>query len=529
MITGWTRRLRLRLHSLRVVIAVSVVAGVLVASILSYLEQTSNLREAHLTQIRAAMDNLGTLAALALREPLWQFEAEQANSIMEAAFTNPDVVSIRVWDDKGTLFARNQRAAEDPNQVITAMRAIERNHALVGRLEIQMSTAGYLRQVEAVRRQHLRSAAQISIGALVVILLLMHWRLVRPLDRLVQASGRIEQGQLDVPIRPVFPDEVGALAESLDATRRALLHLIAELENRNTELVDANEHLEQRVLERTQSLQNTLATLERAQEEIVQTEKLASLGRVVAGVAHELNTPIGNALTIISTLQPEIESLKGELATGTMRRSHLSAFVGRSEEGLTLALNNLQRAAQLISDFKQVAVDQTSDQVRIFDLAEVTSELLNMLQPTLRKHACEVERLLIPGLRCVSYPGRYGQVLTNLVVNAMTHAFEPGQGGQVRVAIGPVDATSVELRVSDNGCGMSEEVRERVFDPFFTTKMGRGGTGLGMHIVHTIVTRVLRGQITVTSQVGVGTQVRVVFPRELPDESAPQTLPSAFG
>ena len=145
MIIGWTRKLWLRLHSLRVVIAVSVVAGVLVASFLSYLEQTSNLREAHLAQIRTEMDNLGALTALALREPLWQFESEQANSIMEAAFTNPDVVSIRVWDDKGTLFARNQRAAEDPSQVVTAVRAVERNHALVGRLEIQMSTTGYLR------------------------------------------------------------------------------------------------------------------------------------------------------------------------------------------------------------------------------------------------------------------------------------------------------------------------------------------------------------------------------------------------
>lgn len=515
MVAGWTRTLRLRLHSLRVAIAASVVAGVFLSVFVSYLEQTSDLRQAHLTQIRAEMDSLGVLAALALREPLWQFESEQANSIMEAAFTDPDVVSIDVWDDKGTSFAKRQRTAEDPELVIQGERLIERNGVNVGRLQIQMSTAGYLRKLDAVRTQYLRSAVQISVGALVVILLLMHWRLVRPLDRLVQASGRIAQGQLDVPIRAEFKDEVGALADSLEATRRSLLHLIAQLESRNAALIDANEHLEQRVRERTLSLETTLATLERAQEEIVQTEKLASLGRVVAGVAHELNTPIGNALTICSALQADVDAIQAELGTGSLRRTSMSAFMARSHEGHSLAVNNLQRAARLIADFKQVAVDQTSDQQRTFDLAEVTSEVLNMLQPTIRKSAIDVVKQLEPALRCDSYPGRYSQVLTNLVMNAATHAFEAGQPGQVHVAVARVDAHHVELVVSDNGCGMTDDVRARMFDPFFTTKMGRGGTGLGMHIVHTIVTRVLAGHITVTSQPGVGTQVRVVFPSVL--------------
>ncbi len=515
MVAGWTHTLWLRLHSLRVAIAASVVLGVLLSAFASYLEQTSDLRQAHLAQIRTEMDSLGVLAALALREPLWQFESEQANSIMEAAFTNPDVVAIDVWDDKGASFARRQRAAEDPQLVMQAERLIERNGVKVGRLQIEMSTAGYLRKVDAVRIQYLRSAAQISVGALVVILFLMHWRLVRPLDRLLQASGRIAKGQLDVPIQAEFKDEVGALAASLETTRRSLLHLIAQLESRNAALIDANEHLEQRVRERTLSLETTLATLERAQEEIVQTEKLASLGRVVAGVAHELNTPIGNALTICSALQADVDAIQAELGSGSLRRTSMSAFMARSHEGHLLAVNNLQRAARLITDFKQVAVDQTSDQQRTFDLAEVTNEVLNMLQPTVRKSGIEVLRQLEPALRCDSFPGRYSQVLTNLVINAATHAFEPGQSGQVHVAVDRVDALQVELVVSDNGCGMSDDVRARMFDPFFTTKMGRGGTGLGMHIVHTIVTRVLGGHITVTTQPGTGTQVRVVFPSVL--------------
>ena len=507
------RKLLLRLRSLRVAIAMTVVLGVLLASFLSYVEQTSDLREQHISQIRVEMNQLGALTALALREPLWQFESEQANSIMEAAFVNPDVVSIAIWDDKGTPFANHSRSAEDSRLVDATTHVVERNKTMVGKLTVQMSTAGYLRKVNEVRLQYMKHGAQISAGALVVILLLMHWRMVRPLEELVRASGRLEKGQLDVPIRPVFRDEVGALADSLEATRLALLNLIAQLESRNLELTDANEHLEQRVTERTESLEQTLQTLERAQEEIIQTEKLASLGRVVAGVAHELNTPIGNALTVASTIQGELVDLKAELDSGTMRRSSLQQFIDRADEGLALSLKNLQRAAYLISDFKQVAVDQTSDQRRVFDLAEVTTEILNMLQPMLRKSGCNINKDLCPGLVCDSFPGRYGQVLTNLVINATIHAFDGRIGGNIAVSVGAVDADTVELVVADDGVGMEDHVRSRIFDPFFTTKMGRGGTGLGMNIVHGIVTRILGGQILVHSTPGAGTRIRVLFPR----------------
>ena len=503
----------LRLHSLRVVIALTVVVGVLLASFFSYLEQTSDLREQHIVQIRTEMDHLSTLTALALREPLWQFEAEQANSIMEAAFINPDVVSIAIWDDKGSPFATRTRDTVDANLVERVTRVVERNKTLVGKLELQMSTAGYVRKVNEVRMQYVRQGLEISFGALLVILLIMHWRLVRPLEYLVEASGGLEKGQLDVPIKRVFRDEVGALADSLEATRLALIDLIAQLESRNLELTDANEHLEQRVTERTESLERTLGTLERAQEEIIQTEKLASLGRVVAGVAHELNTPLGNALTVASTIQAEVEEMKAEFGAGKLRRSSLTAFFDRAEEGMALSMSNLQRAAHLISDFKQVAVDQTSDQRREFDLAEVTSEILNMLQPSMRMSGCEVHKDLCGGLVCDSFPGRYGQVLTNLVMNASIHAFEPGKTGRISVSIAAVDVDTVELVVADNGVGMSDAVRSRIFDPFFTTRMGRGGTGLGMNIVHGIATRVLGGQVTVDSAPDEGTRVRVVFPR----------------
>jgi two-component system, NtrC family, sensor kinase len=505
-----------RLRSLRAAIVLAVLAGVMLAAVISYGVQSATLREQHTEQIHVELERLATLTSLALREPLWQFDVEQANSLLEAAFVNPTLVSIRVWDHKGVPFASRERSASDANLVLQDTREVMRSELLVGKLTIEMSTAGYLQKLADVRRQLFWNATQAAVIALLVILAVLHWRLMQPLGQLVQASQRIKHQELATPIRRVFDDEVGVLADSLEATRLALLDLIAQLENRNRALTQANEHLEQRVDERTESLAKALHTLEQAQNEIIQTEKVASLGRVVAGVAHELNTPIGNALTVISTLQSDLERLQAEVAAGSVRKSTLSNYLERADEGMGLALANLARAAHLISDFKQVTVDHTSDQRRVFDLADVTNELLNMLQPRLRRSGLQVQRFLHPDISCDSYPGRYGQVLTNLVMNVLTHAFENHNTGTLSIYAGPLGEDQLELRVVDDGIGMTDEVCHRIFDPFFTTKMGRGGTGLGMNIVHTIVTQVLLGQISVTSGPGQGTTVRVCIPRVVP-------------
>lgn len=245
---------------------------------------------------------------------------------------------------------------------------------------------------------------------------------------------------------------------------------------------------------------------------------------MVAGVAHELNTPIGNALTVASTIQSDLSDLKREMDTGSMRRSTLNQFIARADEGLALSLKNLQRAGHLISDFKQVAVDQTSDQRREFDLAEVSSEILNMLQPMLRKSGCQITKNLSSGLVCDSFPGRYGQVLTNLVINATIHAFDGKTGGTISVSVGAADADTVELVVADDGHGMEDHVRARIFDPFFTTKMGQGGSGLGMSISYNIVTSLFGGEFEVSSSPGKGSCFVMRLPLEAPQHAAADPL-----
>jgi two-component system NtrC family sensor kinase len=502
--------------SLRVVIGLTVVLGIALASALVYAEAAWRLRDEYRAEIRVELERLAALTALALREPIWRYEPEQADSIIEAAFVNPAVQAIAVLDPKGAPFAGRSRADPENADLVTLRRDIVRGGAVLGQLRIDMSSAGYRARLRAAQAQAVRGGLLTMLGALLFILAAMHWRFARPVAGLLAASRQLAAGQLERPIAALRDDELGALAQSLEQTRKALLALFDEVEQRNALLRDANEHLEQRVAARTRSLEDALATLGRAQQEIIQVEKLASLGRVVAGVAHELNTPLGNALTVACTIADLHAEVRAEDAAGKLRRSSMLKLIECGDTGFAILLRNLERAAAIVHDFKQVAVDQTSDQRRSFALAGVSNEVLTLLSPTLRKAGCSVALAAAPELVCDSFPGPFGQVLSNLIMNAVLHGYAERPGGVVAVAIERIDALHAVLTVSDSGCGMSEDVCKKIFDPFFTTKMGRGGTGLGMNIVQGIVVRILGGSIAVASAPGQGTTVRVTLPLAAP-------------
>ena len=310
------------------------------------------------------------------------------------------------------------------------------------------------------------------------------------------------------------PDEAPMLLASLfDVTERKAT--AAALQR-------MNEALETRVAKRTHDLaasnaelSATVEQLQRAQVELVRSERLASLGSLVAGVAHELNTPLGSALLVATTLGDGIEDLRRKLGSGELKRSTLDAFLEQQAEAQALIVRNARRAAELIGRFKQVAVDQTSEQRRRFDLGEVVEEIIGTLQPRLRKTPHQVVVDIAPGLTMDSYPGPLGQVVTNLVLNALLHGLGESPG-EVRVVARWHDSEQVALCVSDNGVGIPAEHLTRIFDPFFTTKLGEGGSGLGLHIVYSLVQRSLGGRIDVDSAPGRGARFTVVIPMNAP-------------
>jgi signal transduction histidine kinase len=280
-----------------------------------------------------------------------------------------------------------------------------------------------------------------------------------------------------------------------------------------------NTRLFAEVQDRTRQLTQSLDDLRAAQDSLVQTEKLAALGRLVAGVAHEINTPIGTSLTVASTLIEKTDRFEAIVASGDVRRSTLTEFMAASREAASQVMINLNHAIDLIQAFKQVATDRNISDRRTFDLGEVTEQVVKGLRFSLRRNLT-VDVECEGALAMNSYPGPYGQVITNLVLNSAVHAFPDGESGSVRIAAQALGKNSVEVLISDNGCGMSPEVRRQVFDPFFTTRRDQGSTGLGLHIVHNIVTNRLGGRIHLDTRPSAGTKIRIVVPREAPLELA---------
>ena len=268
-------------------------------------------------------------------------------------------------------------------------------------------------------------------------------------------------------------------------------------------------------------LQERVAELQRTQTDLVQAEKLAALGALVAGIAHELNTPLGNTLVSASTLRDRFRGVKSEMAQGQLRRSSLDKFLNDGADIADLVFRSAHRAADLISSFKQVAVDQTSEQRRQFEVAAVVEDIVSTLRPSFKRDPWVIETDIAEGLVCDSYPGPLGQIVANMVNNAVAHAFAGQAQGTLKIT-GRLHKDTIILEFKDDGKGIDPANMVRIFDPFFTTRLGQGGSGLGLSISRNIAGGVLGGALTVTSTPGHGACFKLSFPRNAPEAPAPE-------
>jgi len=268
-----------------------------------------------------------------------------------------------------------------------------------------------------------------------------------------------------------------------------------------------------------EAAETALEHLRETQASLVEAEKLAALGRLVAGVAHEINNPVGSSLTVASSLQRRYDLFATDVGRGDIRRSALNEFLDTVRDGVVQLVANLTRASDLVQSFKQVATDRAGLDRRHFDLAELTEQVLVGLRPELRKRGLVLDLDCAPGLAMDSLPGPYGLVLTNLALNSVTHAYPDGRKGIVSIRARALADNNVEIVVSDDGCGMSPQIRRQAFDPFFTTRRNEGATGLGLHIVHSMVVDRLEGRLSLDSEPDAGTIVRLILPRTIKVES----------
>jgi signal transduction histidine kinase len=289
---------------------------------------------------------------------------------------------------------------------------------------------------------------------------------------------------------------------------------ITEIRDREEALAAAKEAAETA----RDAAERALSELRNAQQSLIEAEKLAALGSLVAGVAHEVNNPVGISLTVASSFARRCEVFAREVREGALRRSRLDEFIEGSRDAAHQLVANLQRAGELIQSFKQVAVDRSHAERRVFDLREATDQIIVSLRPGLKSTPVSLAVTVPENITMDSYPGPYGQVLTNLVLNAVAHGFADGRSGAIVLRARQPDPHHVEITFADDGAGMSEDVQRRVFDPFFTTRRSQGGTGLGLHIVYNLVTRQLAGRIVLQSAPGRGTTFKITLPLRAPPE-----------
>jgi signal transduction histidine kinase len=354
------------------------------------------------------------------------------------------------------------------------------------------------------------SIAVIFLGIILTAGVLIALSIRLPLQQIMTAMRAITIGDYDREVQGTTArDEVGAMARAVEVFRENAV---------------AKRRTEEELRTSKEKAESALLELNAAQQNLIDAERLAALGGLVAGVAHEVNNPIGISLTVASSFARRTEMFEAELRSDSgLRRSQLEDFVRTSRDASAQLVANLHRAGELIQSFKQVAVDRSHAERRQFSLGEATDQIIASLRPVLKRAPIELTLDVPEGLIIDGYPGSYGQILTNLFLNAVNHAFADGRAGTIAIAARPRGHDDVEINFADNGAGMTPDVQRQAFDPFFTTRRNEGGTGLGLHIVYNLVTQQLGGRMMLESRLGQGTTFRIMMPR-VAKGAAPEIL-----
>jgi signal transduction histidine kinase len=351
------------------------------------------------------------------------------------------------------------------------------------------------------------SIAAIFLGIIITAGVLIALSIRLPLQQIMAAMHAITTGNYDRQVQgTAAKDEVGAMARAVEVFRENAI---------------AKRKTEDELRTSKEKAEGALFELNAAQQNLIDAERLAALGGLVAGVAHEVNNPIGISLTVASSFARRAEMFDAELKSdGQLRRSKLEEFVRTSRDAAQQLVANLHRAGELIQSFKQVAVDRSHAERRQFSLSEATDQIIASLRPVLKRAPIALSVDVPEGLVIDGYPGSYGQILTNLFLNAVNHAFADGRSGALSISARPRGHDDIEIIFADNGAGMTPDVQRQAFDPFFTTRRNEGGTGLGLHIVYNLVTQQLGGRMMLDSRLGQGTTFRIIMPKAAKGGSA---------
>jgi signal transduction histidine kinase len=361
--------------------------------------------------------------------------------------------------------------------------------------------------VAALEREVFQPVANATGGAVAVfvvvtllsvgVLLFLSRTMAGPVNSLLLATRRMGEGDLEARAEVGSVDEFGALARSYNEMADRLQAL--------------NTGLEQRVEERTRELERSLDRLQETQHQLVEKEKMAALGALVAGIAHEINTPLGVGVTASSFLKQRTDEVRGTWSSAGLSENELEEFMRTAVDSSEIISRNLERAHALIRSFKQLAMDQSSDEKRRFGLAWYLRDIVISLKPELKGRGVEISLDCDEKIEMEEVPGLLAQIFTNLIMNSLIHGFAPGSGGLITIGVSRKEGM-IQILYSDNGRGMDSETLKHLYEPFYTTRRGQGGSGLGMNIVYTIITQKFGGTVQVESAAAQGVRYDIRLP-----------------
>jgi len=537
--TGLWQRFRRNLHEQPLswrVLALTLAFSLLVTT-LAALWQLHAAWRSEQAEIERRLGDIAQGYVPSLAASLWAVDRAQVALMLDGIQRLPGVSGVTLVADGEAPVLRGDPRADSALALrrYPLVHRAEREYVL-GELEVRIGRA------DVVKRLQERALGIVAGEAVTIFLVslfvfaLFQRRVNRHLRKLAVYTRELDASRLDVPLvldrarSSRGPDEIEQVADAIERMRLSLLEDIAALGRAEAELSRHREHLEELVGERTRALeaqsvelreardraQATLARLQSTQQQLVESEKMASLGQLVAGVAHEVNTPLGVALTASSFVEVQALELSRAVESGQLSRSSVLDLSASLRHSAMLIVQNLERAAHLVQSFKQVSVDRSSDGRREFEVLGFAQALLASLHSLWRNRPIEVHLACPPGLQMDSFPGALGSVLTHLIQNALEHAYAAAQAGSIDIGFSAPAVDQILLEVRDCGAGIGAESLARIFEPFYTTRRGQGGTGLGLHVVYNLITQKLGGRVEVSSTHGAGSVFRVTLPRVAP-------------
>ncbi|MFK5984930.1 MAG: DUF3365 domain-containing protein [Pseudomonadota bacterium] len=334
------------------------------------------------------------------------------------------------------------------------------------------------------------------ISIFIMVMVIIRSSIIKPLSQLSDAMLDVSNGDLSKRISGLH-GEFATMQQSFNVMGE-------ELQNNQNELENRVEQRTRQLSESNNALTEALDTLQNAQLQLIEKEKMAALGGLVAGVAHEINTPLGVSVTAASHLQAINDSFKKKFHSSSLKKADLESYLDDNDEASLIILNNLNRAAELIRSFKLIAVDQSQHNKRVFNIKQYIEEVLISLKPALKKVNHSIEISCPENIEVNCHPGQFSQIITNLFMNAIKHAFEEGEQGLLKLQVTQTDG-QIKFHFSDNGKGISEQNLKKIFTPFFTTARHIGGSGLGLSTIYNIITQNMGGTIRCESIEGKGT------------------------